>query len=73
MTHPHLEVRKSNLPNAGDGLFTMRDHREGDVICEYTGKVLTLLQAMRAPDKSYMMGTSLLLSIYIPKLQADSE
>lgn len=51
-----VEVRPSLILNAGDGLFAVRDFMEGEVVCEYYGKVLTLLQALRTTDKTYLMG-----------------
>ena len=51
-----VEVKKSNLPEAGDGLFAKAHFKKGDLVCEYTGKVLTLLQALKLHDKRYLMG-----------------
>ena len=49
-------VKPSTIPNAGNGLFAARDFAPGDTVCEYTGKVLTLVQALKAADSTYMMG-----------------
>jgi hypothetical protein len=51
-----VEVRCSLIPGAGNGLFSTREFAEGELVCEYYGKVLSLLQAIKTPDKTYMMG-----------------
>lgn len=51
-----LEVRESQIKNAGNGLYVTRPCKAGETICEYTGEVLSFLQAFKRPDKSYMMG-----------------
>lgn len=51
-----VEVRPSLIPNAGNGLFAAVEFSEGEVICEYTGRHLSFLQAYKAPDKTYIMG-----------------
>ena len=56
VSNAEVEVRESGVPDAGLGLFAMRRFKEGEVVCEYTGKVLSLLQALKSTDKSYMMG-----------------
>ena len=56
VSNAELEVRESGVPDAGLGLFAKRLFKEGEVVCEYTGKVLSLLQALKETDKSYMMG-----------------
>ncbi len=53
-------VGPSTIRGAGDGLFAAIPFKPGDMICEYTGKVLTFMQALKAEDKTYMMGTSTL-------------
>ena len=53
---PGVEVRESNIPRAGKGLFATRRHPRGSVICEYTGEVLpTQESAWKLKDKSYLM------------------
>lgn len=52
----HVEVKQSCIPNAGNGLFAKRSFHEGELVCEYTGKVKSLMEAMRTKDKSYMIG-----------------
>jgi hypothetical protein len=49
-------VGPSTISGAGQGLFAAEPFKPGDVICEYTGKVLTFMQAFKAEDKTYMMG-----------------
>ena len=51
-----LEVRTSLIPGAGNGLFALKDYEPNDILCEYTGSRLTLLQTMRLKDKTYLMG-----------------
>lgn len=53
-----VEVRRSLVPGAGDGLFAKRDFAQGDVICDYRGKVLSLAQVLRLPKgaRDYLMG-----------------
>lgn len=53
---PGLEVRKSMIKGAGNGLFATRPYMDGEVICEYTGEVLSFLEAYKREDKTYMMG-----------------
>jgi len=36
-----LEVRPSMIPGAGNGLFSVRAFKQGDVICHYFGDLLT--------------------------------
>jgi hypothetical protein len=56
ISNPDVEVRESGIPAAGLGVFAKRSFKEGEVVCEYTGQVLSLLQALKSTDKSYMMG-----------------
>ena len=51
-----VEVRRSQLSGAGDGLFAARDFAKGEVLGEYYGLVLSLLQAYRLEDRDYLMG-----------------
>lgn len=37
----HLEVKESQIPNAGLGLFTKVDIKKGEFIVEYKGKITT--------------------------------
>lgn len=37
------------------GLFANRAFAKGEVLCEYTGTILRTTEAMRRPDKSYLM------------------
>ncbi|KAE8977898.1 hypothetical protein PR003_g22079 [Phytophthora rubi] len=50
-----VEVRASNIPRAGQGLFATRFYAEGSIVCVYTGVVLSNHQAWKLPDKSYLM------------------
>ena len=38
ISRKHLHIKKSQLPNAGKGLFTRVDIRKGDRIVEYKGR-----------------------------------
>lgn len=50
-----VEVRSSTLPNAGMGLFALRRFEIMDVICAYAGTELSTLEAVRLPNKEYLM------------------
>ncbi|KAL7681922.1 putative SET domain-containing protein [Plasmopara halstedii] len=50
-----VEVRNSNIPGAGKGLFATRLHVRGSIICEYSGIVLPNEAAWKVKDKSYLM------------------
>lgn len=54
----YVEVRASLIPGAGSGLFAKRQFAVGEVICEYRGKVLSFVQAIRLPKckRDYLMG-----------------
>ncbi len=51
-----VEVKLSLIPDAGNGLFAIKKFHKGDIICEYSGKVISFIQAFKAIDKSYIMG-----------------
>ena len=51
-----VEVRRSHIRAAGDGLFASVDREAGTVLGEYRGRVLSLLQATRLKDRDYLMG-----------------
>lgn len=51
-----VEVRRSRIPDSGDGLFAARDFDAGELLGEYRGRVLSLLQATRLQDRDYLMG-----------------
>lgn len=54
---PHgVEVRPSLIPNGGDGLFASCDFEADDVLGEYFGRVLSLLEATKLEDRDYLMG-----------------
>lgn len=42
-----LEVKRSEIPGAGAGLFATRDFEDGDLIGHYTGEVKTRAQSER--------------------------
>ncbi len=44
---PFLERRPSTLPNAGDGLFTLRDVERGERVVAYGGSVYPTREALR--------------------------
>ncbi|CAM9334022.1 unnamed protein product [Ectocarpus sp. 12 AP-2014] len=50
-----LEVKQSSIPSAGQGLFAREHFTAGAVVCEYTGRQLRTVEALRSPDKSYLM------------------
>lgn len=53
-----LDVRPSAIRGAGLGLFATRAFADGEYICEYRGRVLTLAQVLRmsVEERSYVMG-----------------
>ena len=46
-----LKVKKSGLPFAGKGLFTLKDIKKGELICEYEGERITWNDAINRNDK----------------------
>eukprot|EP00392_Amoebophrya_sp_AT5.2_P011507 g11586.t1 len=50
-----LAVAASRIPAAGAGLFAAADIPRDSVITHYSGRVLTTKDAMRLPDKTYLM------------------
>ena len=42
-----VEVRLSNIPNAGFGLFTTKNFKKGDTITEYDGKIIDRRTALQ--------------------------
>jgi hypothetical protein len=51
-----LVVKPSLIAGAGLGCFADRHYRQGEVVCAYTGTVLTTLQMLRTTNWVYMMG-----------------
>ena len=47
-----LVVKKSTLPGAGKGLFTLRDIKKGKIICKYEGERITWDEAIKRNDKN---------------------
>jgi uncharacterized protein len=51
---PYLEVKKSKIPNAGDGLFTKKKFFKGDKIVEYLGEIIDYQEySKRTEDDKY--------------------
>mmetsp|Transcript_46018 Transcript_46018/g.92022 ORF Transcript_46018/g.92022 Transcript_46018/m.92022 type:complete len:197 (+) Transcript_46018:25-615(+) len=51
-----LHVRPSCIQGAGDGLFSLVSIQKGEVVCCYQSEViLPTREAVRLPDKSYLM------------------
>jgi uncharacterized protein len=44
-------VKKSTLPKAGKGLFTDKDIKKGEIVCEYAGERITWDDAIERNDK----------------------
>ncbi|KAF4737200.1 hypothetical protein FOZ63_028739, partial [Perkinsus olseni] len=55
-TFPGLQVRASGVVQKQLGLFTTKCFPEGSLICEYSGRLLSLAQTLKARDRSYIMG-----------------
>jgi len=53
-----VEVRPSLIENAGEGLFAARCFAKGDVLGEYRGVVVSMMQRLKRDDDDtdYMMG-----------------
>lgn len=53
-----LDVRPSRVAGAGDGLFAARPFAQGELLCEYAGRVLSLARVMRMSvgERDYVMG-----------------
>ena len=49
-------MRRSLIPNAGDGLFASRNFAKGEELGVYRGRVLSLLQAHKLENRDYLMG-----------------
>ena len=54
-----VEVKKSKIPGAGEGLFAKRSFQQGEKICDYRGKVLSLADVLKEPNRDYVMGLGL--------------
>lgn len=61
-----VEARPSLIEGAGMGLFATRAHAEGDIVCEYMGRIYPNQIAWKLEDKSYLM--KLGKNIYIDAL-----
>jgi SET domain-containing protein len=42
-----LEIKKSQIPKSGQGLWTKNDIRKGDIVCEYIGDKITWKECER--------------------------
>eukprot|EP00913_Durusdinium_trenchii_P011597 g10891.t1 len=53
-----LEVRPSQIPSAGRGLFATRSFAAGELLCVYGGQAVPLAKVLRGEvkDKDYLMG-----------------
>jgi uncharacterized protein len=47
-----LKVKKSTLPNAGKGLFTLKDIKKGEIVCEYKGERIKWADATERNEKN---------------------
>ena len=54
----NLKVKISWITQSFEGLFATKIILEGEKICEYRGKLLNTVQAMKVVDKSYLMRLS---------------
>lgn len=54
MTKKYIEIRKSNIPNAGMGAFAKENISKGKKLGHYAGKILTKEQYKKLPDKDYV-------------------
>ena len=51
-----VAVGPSRVAGGGDGLFALAAFKTGEVLGSYRGRVLTLAQATKLPDRDYLMG-----------------
>jgi len=54
MEAARAEGKPSSIPGAGTGLFATQNLQPGDVVVEYTGRILTLAQAKVLQDRTYL-------------------
>lgn len=47
-----LAIKKSTLPGAGKGLFTLKDIKKDQIVCEYEGERITWKQAIERNDEN---------------------
>lgn len=50
----HLFVNRSSIQSAGDGLFTSRDIKKGELVIEYTGDITTWEQVRHDASNLYI-------------------
>ena len=57
---PELEVKTSNIPNSGQGLFTLVDIDRGDFIAEFTGIEVSEeeIESLQGPRSHYLIARS---------------
>jgi hypothetical protein len=48
------QIRRSLVPDAGLGLFALRRFETNDLLCEYSGDLMTFWQQQRTPDWTYV-------------------
>ncbi len=46
-----LKIGKSKLPGAGKGLFTLKDIRKNEIVCEYAGERITWADAIERNEE----------------------
>ncbi len=47
-----LKIKKSTLPGAGKGLFTIDDINKDEIVCEYEGELITWDDAIERNDEN---------------------
>lgn len=48
-----VQIKKSQLPKAGKGLYALKEFRRGDVICEYEGELVTWAECEKRSDEGH--------------------
>jgi SET domain-containing protein len=48
-----LFLKKSNIPLAGRGLFTKKDIKKGEDVCEYKGEIVTWAECLKRNEKGH--------------------
>lgn len=60
VTPKNLEIKTSNIPNSGRGLFTKIDIKKGTPISEFTGVPISdeEMEKLEGPEKHYLVAKS---------------
>ncbi|MBL7922655.1 MAG: SET domain-containing protein-lysine N-methyltransferase [Bacteroidia bacterium] len=48
-----VKIKKSQLPKAGNGLFTLKEFKRGDIVCEYEGEIVPWSECEKRAEKGH--------------------